>query len=322
MGEFVSAELPAADCWFLTGMTATGKTRIALALAKRLDAEIISLDSMAVYRGMDIGTAKPTSGQQAVVRHHLLDIVDPENDFSVAEYVDAAHAKIAEIRGRGRRALFVGGTSLYLKALLRGLFEGPPADWELRREIEREVAEVGSEALHARLEQIDPVAASAIHPCDKRRLIRALEVFRTTGEPISHQQLQFDDSRRAADCRVFVLQRSKAEQHGRINERVEEMMERGLVEEVRQLTSNGGQLGRTASQAVGYREVIEHLAGGLDRDEMIARIKTRTRQFAKRQGVWYRSLSECRFVEIEGEVDAAALADEIAAAGRDLAPGR
>lgn len=305
------SELPALDCWFLTGVTATGKTRIALALAERLNAEIISLDSMAIYRGMDVGTAKPTAEQQAAVPHHLIDVVDADEDYSVAQYVDAAHAKIAEIRGRGREVLFVGGTPLYLKALLRGLFEGPPANWELRQEIEREVAEVGNEALHARLEQIDPVAASAIHPRDTRRLIRALEVFRATGQPISHQQMEFDDSRKAEDCRVFVLRRPKDEQNARINERVEEMVERGLIEEVERLTAGGRQLGRTASQAVGYREVGEFLAGERDRASMLERIKTRTRQFAKRQGVWFRSLPECRFVDIEGEVDPEALAEQI-----------
>jgi tRNA dimethylallyltransferase len=310
--------LPAANCWFLTGMTATGKTRIALALAERLKAEIISLDSMAIYRGMDVGTAKPTAEQQAAVPHHLIDIVEPEEEFSIAEYLSLAHAKIAEIRGRGKEVLFVGGTPLYLKALLRGLFEGPPANWELRDEIEREVAEVGPEALHARLEQIDPVAASAIHPHDKRRLIRAIEVFRSTGEPISHQQLQFEEGRRADECRVFVLRRPKTEQHARIDERVEEMIDRGLVDEVRRLTSDGRRLGRTASQAVGYREVIAHLAGELDHAGMVARIKTRTRQFAKRQGVWFRSLSECRFVDIEGEVHADALAQQIAAMGQTI----
>jgi tRNA dimethylallyltransferase len=222
---------------------------------------------------------------------------------------------VADIRGRGREALFVGGTPLYLKALLRGLFEGPPANWELRREFEREVATIGSQALHERLEQIDPVAASAIHPHDARRLIRALEVYRSTGEPISHQQLQFDDGRPAEACRVFVLRRSREEQHARINARVDEMLERGLVDEVRRLTSAGRRLSRTASQAVGYREAMEYLAGRSAEVEMAERIKTRTRQFAKRQGVWFRSLSECRFVEIEGEPDADALAAEIVLAG-------
>ncbi len=312
----MNQDLPAANCWYLTGATATGKTAVGMALARALNAEIISLDSMAIYRGMDVGTAKPTPEQRAAVPHHLVDVAEPEEEFSVAQYLDAAHAKVADIRGRGRDVLFVGGTPLYLKALLRGLFEGPPANWELREEIEREVAEVGSRALHARLEQVDPLAASTIHPNDTRRLIRALEVYRATGQPISHQQLEFDEGRPAEACRVFVLRRTREEQHELIDARVEEMLRRGLVDEVRRLTTCGRQLGRTASQAVGYREVMDFLAGAMDEATMVARIKTRTRQFAKRQGVWFRSLSECRWVEIAGEVDAQALAGEILAAGK------
>jgi len=307
-------ELPAADCWFLTGATAAGKSRVGLALAEKLGAEIISLDSMAIYRGMDVGTAKPTAEQRAVVRHHLVDVVEPEEDFSVAQYLDAAAAAIADIRGRGKEALFVGGTPLYLKTLLRGMFAGPPANWELRQEIERELATVGSPALHVRLEQLDPVAASAIHPNDARRLIRALEVYRATGQPISHQQMQFDEARPASERRVFVLRRAREEQHARIDARTEEMLERGLIDEVRRLTSGGRRLGRTASQAVGYLEVVEHLAGRWSYEEMAERIKAHTRQFSKRQGVWFRSLSECRFVDIVGEPEAERLAAEIAAA--------
>ena len=186
---------PAQDCWFLTGATAVGKTAVGLALAEQLGAEIISLDSMAVYRGMDIGTAKPSPAQQAQVPHHLIDIVDPCEEFSVERYLDAAFAKITEIAARGREVLFVGGTPLYLKALLRGLSAGPPANWQLREEIEAEVKKVGSQVLHERLEQVDPLAASQIHPRDTRRLIRALEVFRSTGEPISHHQWHFEEGR-------------------------------------------------------------------------------------------------------------------------------
>jgi tRNA dimethylallyltransferase len=309
-------ELPAADCWYLTGATASGKSAVGMALARAIDAEIISLDSMEIYRGMDIGTAKPSAEDCAAIPHHLIDILDPHEEFSVAQYLDAAHAKVAEIRARGREPLFVGGTPLYLKALLRGLFEGPPANWELRDQIEREVAEVGSAALHARLEQVDPLAASTIHPNDTRRLIRALEVYRATGQPISHQQLEFDEGRLADACRVFVLRRSREEMHQRIDDRVEEMLARGLVDEVRRLTTAGRTLGRTASQAVGYREVMAHLAGEYDAATMTAKIKTRTRQFAKRQGVWYRSLSECRWVDIAGEIDAVGVAAQIAAEGR------
>src|SRR6478735_12072934 len=142
------------DCWFLTGATAVGKTAVGIALAQRIDAEIISLDSMAVYRGMDIGTAKPSQDQRATVPHHLIDIVDPSDEFSVAQYVDAAAKVVTDIRSRGKEVLFVGGTPLYLKSLLRGLFDGPPADWNLRQEIEHELEHVGQTALYERLAQV------------------------------------------------------------------------------------------------------------------------------------------------------------------------
>jgi tRNA dimethylallyltransferase len=300
-----------ADCWYLTGATAAGKTVVALALAERLGAEIVSLDSMTVYRGMDIGTAKPTRAEQAVVPHHLLDIVEPADEYSVAQYVADAAATVDKIRARGREVLFVGGTPLYLKSLLRGLFDGPPANWELREQIEEELEEVGQAALHERLTQVDPVAASAIHPHDTRRMIRALEVFRATGEPLSHQQMQFDDGRSAEECRVFVLRRERTELHRRIEDRVEAMIEAGLVDEVRGLTAGGKQLGRTASQAVGYREALAFVAGEFDHDQMLTQMKVRTRRFAKRQGTWFRSLSECRFIDIAGEPDAAAIAERI-----------
>jgi tRNA dimethylallyltransferase len=305
------------DCWFLTGATAVGKTSIGIALAEGIGAEIISLDSMAIYRGMDIGTAKPPHELRERVPHHLIDIVDPAEEYSVSQYVDAAAAAVAEIRSRGKQPLFVGGTPLYLKSLLRGLFNGPPANWALRNEIEQELAQVGEQALYDRLTQVDPLAASNIHPNDTRRLIRALEVFRATGEPISHQQLQFEEGLPAEECRVFVLRRRREEMHERIAARVESMAEAGLVDEVRGLIAGGRELGRTARQAVGYHEAITHLAGEYDRQEMIARITYRTRRFAKRQGTWFRSLSECRFVDLEGEVDAAIVAEQIAAAVSD-----
>lgn len=307
------SESPTAlDCWFLTGATAVGKSQVGLALARQLNAEIISLDSMAIYRDMDIGTAKPTPAEQAAVPHHLIDILDPAEEFSIERYLDAAHTAITDIKSRGREVLFVGGTPLYLKALLRGLSSGPAPNWQMREEIAAEVEKVGNAALYERLEQLDPLAASQIHPHDTRRLIRALEVFRTTGSPISHQQLHFEEGTPAEDCRVFVLRRPREEQHERINARVEQMLDRGLIDEVKQLIADGKQLGRTASQAVGYQEAIEYLNGG-DYDTMVAKIKTRTRRFAKRQGTWFRSLCECRFVDITGEVDAGAIANDIAA---------
>jgi len=324
------------NCWFLSGATAVGKTAVGMALARRLGAEIVALDSMTVYRGMDIGTAKPTAADRAETPHHLLDIVDPADEYSVAQYVDDARRTVADVRSRGREVLFVGGTPLYLKSLLRGLFDGPPADWQLREQIEDELEHVGQAALYERLQQVDPLAASHIHPHDTRRMVRALEVYRATGQPISHQQLQFDDGRPANQCRVFVLRRDRAEQHRRIEDRVEAMLDAGLIEEVRELTGGGWHafgrrgdrkhghaseamppngLGRTARQAVGYREALDYLAGECDLATCRERITVRTRRFAKRQGTWFRSLSECRFVDITGEVDADALAEEIARTG-------
>jgi tRNA dimethylallyltransferase len=308
------------DCWFLTGATAVGKTAIGVALAQRLGAEIISLDSMAIYRGMDIGTAKPSHEIRQLVPHHLIDIVEPTEEYSVAQYVDAAAAAVADIRSRGKQPLFVGGTPLYLKSLLRGLFDGPPADWKVRREIEAELQHVGSQALFDRLAQVDPIAASNIHPHDTRRLIRALEVFRATGEPISHQQLQFEEGRPADECRVFVLRRQREELHQRIEARVRAMVEAGLVDEVRGFIQNGRALSRTARQAVGYNEALAFLNGEYEHDEMIARIIYHTRRFAKRQGTWFRSLSECRFVDISGDPEPLTVAGEIANSST-LAPG-
>ena len=306
----------AVDCWFLTGPTASGKTSLGLELARRLDAEIVSLDSMALLRGMDIGTAKPTAAERAAIPHHLLDVIDPSEEFSVARYVDAAQLAVAEIASRGREVLFVGGTPLYLKALLRGLFVGPPADWNLRAELAEIARQSGPQALHDRLATIDPIAAKRLPPADQRRIIRAIEVYEKTGRPISEWQQQFDIARPASECRVFVLDWPRAELYERIDRRVDAMFAAGLVEEVERLNAATQTWGRTASQAVGYREVREHLAGRLTLDQTTALIKTRTRQFAKRQLTWFRGLSECRLVAVGGTLDASAVAQQIAEQGK------
>lgn len=302
---------PITDAWYLTGPTASGKTAIGIELARRLDAEIVSVDSMSVYRGMDIGTAKPTAADRDSVPHHLLDIVEPFQDFSLAEFVALAHQTVAEIRSRGREVLLVGGTPLYLKSLLRGLYQGPPPDWEFRRAIEAEIKEVGLSALRERLEMVDPLSAQKLHPNDQRRMIRALEVYRQTGQPISHQQVQFDEVRQAEQCKVFCLSWPRTELHRRIDARVERMFSLGLVGEVRELLAKHGSLSRTASQAVGYREVLEHLAGAFDLPTTIDRVKHATHQFARRQETWFRGLDECRFVpQVEGR-GAREVAEEI-----------
>ncbi len=302
---------PAQDCWYLTGPTASGKTEIGLELAQRLDAEIISLDSMTLYRHMNIGTAKPNARQQRRVPHHLIDILDPDQSFSLSNYVDAATAKIEQIRERGRQVLFVGGTPLYLKAMLRGIFRGPPADWKFRQQIEEELQAVGLPALHQRLQQVDPLSAAKLHPHDKRRIIRALEVYRSTGRPISHLQTRFDEGRPADQCRVFVVTWPRDVLHRRIQQRVETMFAAGLVDEVRRILDRFQNLSRTASQAVGYREVIEGLKQGRAREQTIEIVKTRTRRFARHQETWFRSLSECRFLVRTADDDQPAIIQQI-----------
>jgi tRNA dimethylallyltransferase len=303
----------ATQSWFLTGPTASGKSAVGVELARRIDAEIISLDSMALYRGMDIGTAKPTPAEQNAVPHHLIDVLDPSEEYSLAQYVDAAGQCAAEIRQRGRKVLFVGGTPLYLKGLLRGIFEGPPADWEFRRRLTEQAEHKNPRWLHDQVTAVDPTAAARLHANDTRRLIRALEVFEKTGQPISVLQSQFDVGRSATECRVLVLDWPKDELHVRIERRVDQMFADGLVDEVRRLLTDPKPLSRTASQAVGYREVIDYLEGRCGWDETVELVRQHTRQLAKRQGTWFRSLSECRFVAVAERLDAGKVAEKIVA---------
>jgi tRNA dimethylallyltransferase len=283
------------DAWFITGATAGGKTAVGIELARRLGGEILSLDSMAVYRGLDVGTAKPTPEQRAAVLHHLVDLVEPGEEYSVARYLaDAAHAA-ADVAARGRVPIFVGGTPLYLKALLRGIFAGPPADWDFRHQCKALAECEGPAALHAWLAEVDPASARRLHAGDQRRVVRALEVWTKTGRPISDWQRQFDQGRPAAACRVFVIDWPREALVERIDRRVEAMFAAGLVSEVRGLLAGGRKFSRTAGQALGYREVMAHLNGEIDLSRTIDLVKTRTRQFAKRQLTWFRSLSECRW---------------------------
>ena len=310
-------------CWFLAGPTACGKSEVALELAARIDAEIVSLDSMTLYKGMDIGTAKPSRALRALVPHHLIDIIEPHEEYSLAEYVTAAGAACREILGRGRTPLFVGGTGLYLRGLLRGVFDGPPADWEFRRRLEAEAGELGggAQSLHERLRAVDPAAARVLHPRDVRRLVRALEVHHLTGRPLSEQQRQLARPVSARPRHVFWLFPPRKWLYEHIDRRVEEMFARGLVEEVRGLLAAERPLGRTAHQALGYKEVIDLLRGGCDRESAMRQVQTRTRQFAKRQHTWFRHLEECRPVPITGDEPADGLAARILAETPDPNPG-
>lgn len=269
------------------------------------------MDSMAIYRGMDIGTAKPTTEQQRRVPHHLIDLVETNVEFSVTDYLEAADAVCTQIVARGKTPLFVGGTGLYLRSLLRGVFAGPEADWEFRRTIETEAADQPADYLHSLLQERDPATATKLHPHDHRRIIRALEVLHVTGRPLSEQQNQPPLPVEERPKFVHWLCPPREWLYKRINRRVEAMIADGLVEEVRRLLQSPTGLGRTARQGLGYKEVIDHIEHGTPLEETIERIQTRTRQFAKRQYTWFRNLEECRPMEMTGEETPAELAERL-----------
>ncbi len=286
------AVAPFENAFILTGPTASGKSQLALTVAERLGAEIVSMDSMALYRGMDVGTAKPGPDDRRRVPHHLLDVLDPWESASVAWWLRRAAECCRDIEERGRRVLFVGGTPLYLKALLYGLFDGPPADEGLRRRLTEEAERLGSPILHARLAAVDAVSAARLHPNDVRRIVRGLEVWQLTGRPLSVWQTQWSVPPSAARPVLF-LNPPRAELYARIDERVRRMIADGLAEEAAALRRLPRPLSREAAQAVGYREMFDHLDGRAGLEETIVRIQTRSRNLAKRQLTWFRGLPQC-----------------------------
>jgi tRNA dimethylallyltransferase len=281
---------------FIAGPTAVGKSAVALALAEKLNGEIISVDSMQVYRGLDIGTAKPTAAELARVPHHLIDVVELNEPFDAAKFVTLAQRAEAEIQSRGRVPIFCGGTGLYLKAYLEGLGEAPPSDERLRAELE---ATPLAELLHE-LEQRDPATFSRIDRHNSRRVVRALEVIRLTGKPFFIQRAQWKLEPGTPNLeRIFFLSRSSPDLHTRINARVQEMFARGLVDETRRLLEHGLEQNRTALQAIGYRQVVEHLRGERPLTETIEVVKSNTRRFAKRQLTWFRKHANAKWIELQ-----------------------
>jgi tRNA dimethylallyltransferase len=282
------------DCWFLAGPTASGKSALAIPLARRLGAEIVSVDSIAIYSGLDIGSAKPSPADRAAVPHHCLDLVGPAEAFSVAAWLAAAAAAVADCRARSKQILFVGGTPLYLRALRDGLADLPAGDAALRAELLATAAAEGSDRLHARLAAVDPQAAARIHPRDTKRLVRALEVPLLTGRPLSAAQVA--SANPLFESRLMILDISRAALAARIDRRVEAMFADGLVEETATALAAPGGIGPTAGQAAGYAEAIDLLAGRIDRAEAIRRTQARTRQLAKRQRTWFRSFREATWI--------------------------
>jgi len=283
------------------GVTASGKARLGFELAKALGGEILSVDSMKVYRRMDIGTAKPSRQAQQQVRHHLIDVVEPSESFSVGLFLDHALAAIDDIRRRSKAVVAVGGTALYLKALLYGLFEGPGGDEGIRAELRARAAQEGWDRLHEALRRIDPQAAERISTNDAKRIIRALEVYQLTGKPISSFQKQFDAEQPRHDWTMIGLRRDKAIESQRINARVKKMIEQGLVEEVRTLLAEDKPLSPQARCAIGYAEIIEHLAGRMSLEDAVEEIKKNTRRLAKGQRTWFKTFRQVNWLDVEPE---------------------
>ena len=309
-------------CVLIIGPTAGGKTAISLALAEALarGGECVSADSMQVYRGMDIGTAKPTPTEQAQVPHHLLDLVQPDEAFTVDHWLDLAETAVEDIQSRGKHPLIVGGTNLYIQAFLSGLMDGPAPDESLRETLNA----IDTSELRTELERVDPDAAVRIHPNDRRRTIRALEVFRLTGVPISSRQEQWSTPSERDHTVLLGLNYPAEIINQRINARVRMMMDQGLLEEVEGLYQSG-HLGPQAIEALGYRQLVDHLEGQISLEEAIEQIKIRTRRFAKHQRTWLKRFQaqivehwiDCSDIDAQDVVNKAV---ELSQSHPDLAP--
>jgi tRNA dimethylallyltransferase len=295
MAEIRLPDDPAAPLLGLLGPTASGKSELGAALAQSLGLEVLSLDSMLVYRGLDIGTAKPSLESRARVPHHLIDVADPRQRFDVSRYLELAQAAERDLAARGRRGLYVGGTAFYLRALTHGLFEGPPHDPELRARLELRAAEQGLTALHADLARIDPESARRLHANDRKRVLRALEVFEQSGRPLSEWQRQWRLAGAEAPGRPRVLLGLEPpDLEGRFRPRVEAMLRAGWLAEVAALEAQGA-FGPTASMALGYPLARAHLAGQLSLAELLEGTALATRQFARSQRTWLRRYPEIRW---------------------------
>jgi len=296
----------------ILGVTASGKGRLAFGLAESLGAEIISIDSMKVYRRMDIGTAKPPKEARAQLQYHLIDVVEPSESFSVGTFLDLAYEAMEKIKRRNKPVIAVGGTALHIKALLYGLFEGPGSNEQIRAELRLRAEAEGLEQLYHQLETIDPTAAERINPNDSKRIIRALEVYKLTGKPISSLQKQWgtiDEGRGTIDdirCTkhnwaIIGLRMEKTDANSRINKRAKRMIAAGLVDEVKSLLAEDKPLSKQARCAIGYAEIIDHLKGKNSLEEAIELIKKNTRRLAKNQRTWFKTFKNVNWLDIDAE---------------------
>jgi len=282
----------------ILGTTASGKGQLAFHLAEYLGAEIISIDSMKVYRRMDIGTAKPPKEARQHIKYHLIDIVEPSDSFSVGAFIDAATDTIGQIKNRNRKLVAVGGTALYIKSLLYGIFDGAGTDEQIRAELRERAETEGLAELHRELTKIDATAAERINPNDAKRIVRALEVYQLTGKPISSFQKQWEQRQMKHDWTIIGLRREKADASSRINKRVKKMISTGLVDEVKFLMDEEKSLSKQARCAIGYAEIIEYLNGQINLEDAIESIKINTRRLAKGQRTWFKTFQKVNWLDI------------------------
>ncbi len=293
---------------YITGATASGKSALAMRLANTLGGEIISVDSMQVYCGLNIGTAKPSAQEQNEIQHHLIDVAQLSEAFDAAQFVSLAQQALKLIWKRGRVPIFCGGTGLYFRALIEGLGESPPSDESLRDEL----ALMPIESLVAELRIKDPEAAKQVDLKNPRRVLRAIEVIRLTGRPYSEQRIGWNNVDKAPQ-NLFCISREVDVLNQRIHKRVDEMFNQGLVEETQTLIKKGLRNNRNACQALGYRQVLDLLDGKLDLENVVHQVKTKTRQFAKRQRSWFRNQMKCKFLEWSDEENLNSFSEQLLA---------
>ena len=292
----------------ILGITASGKGQLAFDLAKSMGAEIISIDSMKVYKRMDIGTAKPPPEARSAVNYHLIDIIEPSESFSVGKFLEAASKTVTDIKKRNKPIIAVGGTALYIKALLYGLFDGPGSNEQIRTNLKQTAKEQGTEKLYEILQKIDPLSAERIHKNDEKRLIRALEVYQLTGRPISSFQQQWCNNRNRPHLpigmaktkwKIIGIRRDKYTENKGINARVKKMLDAGLVDEVRSLLSEDKPLSAQARCAIGYAEIIDYLNGSTDLEKAAELIKKNTRLLAKHQRTWFKRFEAVNWLDTD-----------------------
>ncbi len=286
------------------GPTASGKTALAVELAERLDAQIVSCDSAAVFRGLDIGTAKPPAAARARVRHHLLDVLEPTEQWSAAEFADAADRVIEDLAAAGQAAILCGGTGLWMRALVRGIFRAPPIDQKIRADVRAALAEQGAPAMHAALAEVDPVAAARIEANDPQRIGRALEVYRQTGRPISALQAEHGFRDRRYRLLGIAPQWPRAVLRARIAVRTRQMYAQGLIDETRRCLERGVPEDAPGLSVIGYRDAVAHVKGRISRDAAIEATIIATRRYAKRQVNWFNHEPDVEWVSPESDPDA------------------